>query len=84
MEFPVRRSVAILKPRRTIKEIIASDMESIPSAVATTLPLRNPVISSTIPIPISVITENFAILCPANIPSSTRFVAWSGERTEFH
>jgi hypothetical protein len=35
---------AILKPRRTIKEIIASDMESNPSAVATTLPPTNPVI----------------------------------------
>ena len=65
---------ASLKPKRTIKEIVASDLESMPSAVATTLPLTKPVVSSTIPIAINVITEIFAILCPATMPSSKRLV----------
>ena len=51
---------------------MASDTESIPSAVATTLPLRYPVIISTIPIARRVTTDIFAILLPAIIPSRTR------------
>ena len=50
---------------------MASDTESIPSAVATTLPLRYPVIISTIPIARRVTTDIFAILLPAIIPSRT-------------
>jgi hypothetical protein len=45
-----------------MKDIIASDMESVPSAVATALPLKYPAASSTIPILINVITEILAIL----------------------
>jgi len=51
---------------------MASDTESIPSAVATTLPLRYPVIISTIPIAIRVTTDILAILLPAIIPSRTK------------
>jgi hypothetical protein len=51
---------------------MASDTESIPSAVATTLPLRYPVIISTIPIARRVTTDIFAILLPAIIPSRTK------------
>ncbi len=63
---------AILRPNSTIKEMTASDIESNPSAVATTLPLRIPVIISTIPIASKVTTEVFAIFLPAMIPSSTK------------
>jgi hypothetical protein len=61
--------IAIRSPSNTIKEIMASDTESIPSAVATTLPLRYPVIISTTPIARRVTTDIFAILLPAIIHS---------------
>src|SRR5688500_19324180 len=51
---------------------MASDIESIPSAVATTLPLRYPVTISTTPIAKRVTTDIFAILLPAIIPSRTK------------
>ena len=42
MEFLVSSLCAIRSPSNTINDIIASDKESIPSAVATTLPLIAP------------------------------------------
>ena len=50
---------------------MASDIESTPSAVATTLPLMYPISNSAIPMLIRVITEILAILCPALNPSFT-------------
>ena len=72
MEFFSAGLWAILSPSSTINDIMASDTESIPSAVATTLPLRYPVTISTIPIAKRVTTDIFAILLPAIIPSLTR------------
>jgi len=59
-------------PMGTMNEIIASESESIQSAVATTLPLNCPVIISAIPMLTKVTTEILAILWPAMGPSFTR------------
>ncbi len=59
-------------PIRTINDIMASDSESMPSAVATTDPLIWPIIISAMPMLTRVTTEILAIRWPATRPSFTR------------
>src|SRR6188474_1561254 len=59
------------RPINTINEIIAYDKEFIPLANVTTLLAKLEKTSSAMPILSSVMTEIFAILLPAKIPSFT-------------